>query len=150
MIAYYLLSLFAVAFAWLKGGHPERCAAMALLVVFGLAFFLEPVRVWNVLIGDAVLDVGLMLFFGWQALSRERWWLLVMTAVMMLTVLIHLAVFAVPTLGAYAEVSARVGLGIAMAVTLLIGTGERWLAGEVAVSRIGRGPARKTILAGEI
>ena len=32
-------------------------------------------------------------------------------------------------LGAYAEVSARVGLGIAMAVTLLIGTGERWLAG---------------------
>lgn len=137
-MAYYLLHLFAVVVAWLMGGHPERRGAVALLVAFGVSYLLPEVRMWNVFVDDAAMDVGLMLFFGWQALSRERWWPLVMTAMFMLTVLVHVAVFAVPTLGAYADVSARIGLGIAMALTLLIGTGERWLAGEVAVSRIVR------------
>jgi peptidoglycan/LPS O-acetylase OafA/YrhL len=118
----------------MKGGHPERLGAMALLAVFGISVFVPETRMWNVFLDDAAIDVGLALFFGWQAMNRDRWWPLVMTALMILTLLVHVAVFAAPSVGAYADVSARVGLGIAMAVTLLAGTAERWLAGERAVS----------------
>lgn len=134
IFAYYLLSLVAFAVAWMKGGHPERLGALALLAVFGVSAFLPEVRMWNVFLDDAAVDAGLALFFGWQAMKRDRWWPLVMTALMVLTLLVHIAVFAAPTVGAYADVSARVGLGIAMAGTLLAGTAERWLAGERAVS----------------
>ncbi len=134
IIAYYLLSLVAYVVAWMKGGHPERLGAMALLAVFGISVFVPETRMWNVFLDDAAIDVGLALFFGWQAMNRDRWWPLVMTALMILTLLVHVAVFAAPSVGAYADVSARVGLGIAMAVTLLAGTAERWLAGERAVS----------------
>lgn len=118
----------------MKGGHPERLGAMALLAAFGISAFLPDLRMWNVFLDDAAVDAGLALFFGWQAMKRDRWWPLVMTAVMILTMLVHVAAFAAPAVGAYADVSARVGLGIAMAVTLLAGTAERWLAGERAVS----------------
>lgn len=102
---------------------------------FGISLVIsDPVRMWNVAADDAAIDLGLALFFGWMAFSRARWWPLFMTAVMVLTVLVHLAMFVVPTMGAYADVSARIGLGIAMALALLGGTAERWLAGERAVS----------------
>jgi hypothetical protein len=42
--------------------------------------------------------------------------------------------FLIPTLEQYADISARIGLGILMALTLLAGVGERWLAGETAVA----------------
>ena len=70
--AYYLLSLIACVLAWTMGGHPERRGALALLAVFGISAFLPEVRMWNVFLDDAAVDVGLLLFFGWQALSRER------------------------------------------------------------------------------
>jgi uncharacterized membrane protein len=89
---------------------------------------------WNVAVSDAAIDLGLAFFFGWLALSRERWWPLFMTAAMVLTVLVHVAMFLVPTLGAHADVSARIGLGIVMGLGLLAGVAERWLAGELAVS----------------
>lgn len=150
MIAYYLLSLMACVLAWMMGGHPERRGALAFLVVFGITTFLPEVRMWNVFVDDAIIDVGLLLFFGWQALRRERWWPLVMTAVMMLTVLVHIAAFTVPTLDAYTDLSARVGLGLATALTLIAGVGERWLAGERAVSQIGRDRVREPVRVGEV
>jgi len=110
---------------------------MTLIVVFGVSFILQPVqqmRMWNVAVSDAAIDLGLALFFGWLALSRDRWWPLFMTAAMMLTVLVHLAMFLAPALGAYADVSARIGLGIVTGLCLLAGVAERWLAGEHAVS----------------
>lgn len=128
------MCLAAVVVAWLKGGDTERLGAVAFVVVFGLSFFLPPVRMWNMSVGEAALDLGLALFFGWLALSRERWWPLVMTAVMALTVLVHIVMFLSPGMGVYAEVSARIGLGIAMALALLVGSAERWMAGEFAVS----------------
>lgn len=134
MAAYYLLCLIAVVAAWLKGGHVERQGAAAMLIVFAAGFVLHPIRMWNVHVGDALLDVGMMLFFGWLALNRDRWWTLVMTAVMALTVLVHVAALLVPEMDHYSELSARVGLGILAALTLLSGVMERWLAGERAVS----------------
>lgn len=123
-----------MALAWLKGGHPERVGAAALIVGFGLGFIVHPWRLSDVYIGDAVLDVALTGLFGWMALGGDRWWPLVMTGVMALTVLVHGAAFAVPTLTPYADVSARIGLGMLTALTLLAGVGERWLAGEPPAS----------------
>ena len=117
---------------------------MAILVAFGTSFIIaEPLRMWNVAVDDAAIDLGLALFFGWMALNRARWWPLFMTAVMVLTVLVHVAMFVVPTTDAYADVSARIGLGIAMALALLAGTAERWLAGEQAVSEQGAWARRR-------
>lgn len=141
LAAYYLLCLVAVVVAWLKGGHVERLAAAVMLVAFAVSFLLPSMRMWNVYFDHAVRDVGVMLFFGWLAVSRDRWWPLAMTAVMALTVLVHVSIFLVPGLGAYAEISARIGLGILMALVLLAGAGERWLAGERAVSDLRGGRA---------
>lgn len=143
MAIYYLLMLAAVALAWLKGGHPERLGAAALLVVFGLSFPVHTVRLWNVHIGDAVLDVATALLFGWMAVTGNRWWPLAMTGVMTLTVTVHVVAFAVPTMSQYADVSARVGLGMLTALTLMAGVGERWLAGEAAASADARWRRRK-------
>jgi hypothetical protein len=136
--AYYLITLIAVAVAWLKGGHPERLGATVILILFAASFVLHPIRMWNVHLGDAAMDLTMMLIFAWMALTRNRWWPLAMTAVMALTVMVHVAMFLVPTLTEYADISARVGLGILMSLTLLIGTGERWLSGERAVSGTAR------------
>ena len=105
-----------------------------MLITFAASFLLPTMRMWNVYFDHAVRDVGITFFFGWLALSRNRWWPLAMTAVLALTVLVHVSIFMVPSLGEYAEVSARIGLGILMALVLLAGVGERWLAGEKPVS----------------
>jgi hypothetical protein len=134
LAAYYLLCLIAVVVGWLKGGHVERLGAAVILIVFAASFPLHPLRMWNVHVGDAAMDVAVMLFFGWLALRSERWWPLAMTAIMALTVMVHISIFLVPGLGEYAEMSARIGLGTLMALALLAGVGARWLAGEPAVS----------------
>ena len=119
----------------------ERLAAAVMLVAFAVSFLLPSMRMWNVYFDHAVRDVGIMLFFGWLSVSRDRWWPLAMTAVMALTVLVHVSIFMVPSMGEYAEVSARIGLGILMALVLMAGVGERWLAGERPVSDLRGGRA---------
>ncbi len=123
-----------MSLAWLKGGHPERFGATILILVFGLSFIGHPWRLWNVHVFDAAFDVATTLVFGWMAATGRRWWPLAMTGVMALTVLVHVAAFADPTMSRYADISARIGLGILMGLTLLAGVGERWLAGEAPVS----------------
>lgn len=132
LIAYYVLSGAAIAALWVKGGHPERKAAGLMVLVFPISFLTHPWRMGNVLVGDAALDVVMTLVFGWWAFTQDRWWLLVTTGVMALTVLVHASMFLLPGLEAYSDLSARVGLGILMSLTLLAGPGERWLAGERA------------------
>ncbi len=115
---------------WLKGGHPERLAAGLMALVFPVSYLTHPLRIGNVMVGDAGLDLAITLFFAWLALTRERWWPLFMTGVMVLTMLVHASMFLMPHLEAYSDLSARVGLGILSALTLLVGAFERWLAGE--------------------
>ena len=122
--------------AWLKGGHPERLGAMAILVVFAGSYLTHPLRVGAFYAGDAAIDVALTAFFVWMSLTRDRWWPLLMSAVMALTLLVYVASLSVPGVGPYAVISARIGLGILTALTLLAGPVERWLAGEQPVSRI--------------
>lgn len=116
--------------AWFKGGQSERFAAAVLLIVFALSSLFPHVRNWNVDVADAVLDLTLTAVLARQAMTGNRWWPLAATAVMALTLMVHAAMFAVPTMSAYTDHSARIGLGIMLALTLMAGVGERWLAGE--------------------
>lgn len=133
LVAYYLLLLAAVVLAWVRGGHPERLGAAMLTATFALASLAPPHRMWNVDVGDAALDLILTGLFAWQALTGRRWWPLAATAVMTLTLMVHGSMFMVPEMSPYTDVSARIGLGILLALSLMAGVGERWLAGERAV-----------------
>lgn len=134
LAAYYVLSLIAVVAAWTKGGHPERLGAVATIMVFAVSFYTHELRVDGFYVGDAAVDLVLTAFFVWMALTRDRWWPLVMSGIMGLTLLVYVTALLVPDLSAYAVMSARIGLGILSMLTLLAGAGERWLSGEPAVS----------------
>jgi hypothetical protein len=134
LAAYYLLTLAAVVAAWLKGGHPERLGAAATVIAFAVSFLTHALRVGDFYAGDAVIDLLLTAFFIWMAVTRDRWWPLFMAASMGLTMVVYISALVVPEIGPYAVISARIGLGILGALTLLAGTGERWLAGEPATS----------------
>jgi hypothetical protein len=132
LIAYYVLSWAAIGALWLKGGRPERLTAGLMVLVFPVSYFLHPLRMGPVMVGDAALDIAMTVFFAWLALTRERWWPLVMTGTMVLTLLVHAAMLLMPHLDTYSDISARIGLGILSSLILLAGAGERWLAGERA------------------
>ncbi len=134
LAAYYVLSVLAVLAAWMKGGPPERLGALATLVVFAVSFWTHELRIGQFFAGDAVADVVFTGFVVWMAMTRDRWWPLIMSGIMALTLLVYLAALIVPGIGPYAVMSARVGLGILTMLTLLAGVLERWLAGEPPVS----------------
>lgn len=121
------------ALAWLKGGHTERFGVMVLVVAY-IVSFAPPVMIGQLHAVHAFEDALLMFVFGWLALKRDRWWPLIMTATMVLTVLVHLSMVLVPELDRRADIAARLGLGVLTTLSLLIGVVERWLAGERPVS----------------
>jgi len=126
----------AMIVGWLKGGRPERITVAMLLL--SQLVFLHPSfdwRIGDIYIDSAIEDALWSLFFGWLAFRSDRWWPLVITATMALTMLIHILTI-VTDISWDAAVSARVGLGLLTYVTLLAGVSERWLAGEAAGSDI--------------
>lgn len=134
-VAYFLYSA-AVILCWLRGGRPERlCAGLMLWSHLALGPTLR-VNIGDVYIDTIVEDALLFLVFGWLALRSERWWPLVATAAMVLTLVVHACTIWTDISWA-AAVSARVGLAILEYVALLAGVAERWMAGETPVSRIG-------------
>ena len=137
------MTLLAVVAAWLKGGHPERLGALTTGVVFGVSFYTHDLRVGTFYAGDAVVDLLMTVFFVWLALTKDRWWALVMCGTMVLTLLVYVSALVVPGLGPYAVMSARIGLGILSSLALAAGPIERWLAGEAPVSAGGRWLPRK-------
>ena len=139
-----MLCLIAVVVAWLKGGHPERFGAVTTIVVFAVSFITHELRVGTFYAGDAVVDVLMTAVFVWLAFTSDRWWALIMSAIMALTLLVYVTALVVPELSPYAVVSARIGLGIQCSLALLCGAGERWLAGERAVSDEGVWRSRAT------
>jgi hypothetical protein len=132
-IFYYSFSLLVFALAWLKGGHAERFGVTVLIIAW-IVSFAPPLMIGRLHADHAVEDVLLMLVFGWLALKGDRWWPLVMTAAMALTVLVHVSMVLVPDLDRRADVAARLGLGVLTSLSLLLGVFERWLAGERPVS----------------
>lgn len=132
-------------FAWLKGGHPERFGVVATLTwtAVGIAMATEylPARmvrftVEGIPVFEISVDLALLAVFVWMALRGSRWWPFAASAVMTLSVFVYLATALVPGFDRRAEISAHLGLLLALDLALLGAVGERWLAGEVAASRL--------------
>lgn len=83
---------------------------------------------------SAAQDFALMMIFGWMALRGDRWWPIVVTASLTLSVLARVIGMLNPDLSVYATLSAVLGFWILIYVVVLAGVGERWLAGEKPVS----------------
>lgn len=116
--------------AWLKGGRPERFAAGVFVMSYLVSWLAVPLRIGEHHVGDAMIDAVLTVIFGALALKGDRWWPFAMTAIMVLTLMVHLSLFLAPELTARDDISARIGLGVLMVSTLLLGVFERWLSGE--------------------
>jgi hypothetical protein len=128
------LTVLAVALGWLKGGRPEREAVAVLIVGCFVSNLLFYVRIRNFSVGDAIGDTILLAGFGWLALRRDRWWLLVVFAIQLLVMVIHLTVVLTPAISARTDISARWGLLALLLSVMSAGVLERRLAGEIPVS----------------
>lgn len=143
-----IVSWVAFALVWLKGGHAERFGVAVLLSGALIEIFFVHWQIGELEVGIATTQAVLLLIFGRLAFSSDRWWPLAVTGCLMLIMTVHLLTV-LTSLSFYAAMSARVGLWLLLHVILLAGVAERWLAGEQAVSRIGRHRARDAVQAGE-
>ena len=118
---------------WLRGGHTERLAVAVLFWDFALARATAGMPGAHDLVG--VSECAMALIFFWIALKSPRWWTLVASAALALCALVFVLEWTTLDLSTYAAISARLGLWYLIHLSLLAGVGERWLAGEEAVSR---------------
>jgi hypothetical protein len=132
------ITVTTIALAWCRGGHPERLGAAAILIWVATSVttpdWLHDIVLGNVSVFEAALELVLLAVFLRMAMKGQRWWPFAATAVMTLSVMVYLAQFLVAGLDRRAEISAHVGLTIALNLTLLAGVFERWLAGEPPAS----------------
>lgn len=127
----------AFALGWLRGGHPERFGVAVLLSGALIEIFIVHWQIGELEVGIAGVQTVLLLIFGRMALTSDRWWPLAVTGCLALVIIVHLLTV-LTSMSFVAAMSARVGLWLLLHVILLAGVAERWLAGERAVSRIGR------------
>lgn len=138
-IFYLVFSLVAFALAWLRGGHPERAAAAALIVTFIASYILYPLRLGELRLGEPLADLVLLAVLIRLSLKYDRWSLLALTGFMALTMVVHVAVLVSQGgIGPRTDIAARWGLGVLMICALIGGVIERWLAGERPVSEVAR------------
>lgn len=139
-LAALFLTVTTIAVAWARGGHPERMGAAAILIWVTISVatpdWLHSIVLGDVSIFEAALELGLLVVFLGMAMKGRRWWPFAASAVMTLSVMVYLAQFLVADLDRRAEISAHVGLTIALNLTLLVGVFERWLAGEPPASEM--------------
>ncbi|RYG17612.1 MAG: hypothetical protein EON96_06455 [Caulobacteraceae bacterium] len=138
---FLLVSLAVFATAWLRGGHTERAGVVILVAAYVAAVMAYPVTLNGFRLGEAVIDVLVLVAFVWLALRRDRWWTFGAAACAALTMVAHAMVLLTPDLQLHhvrADVAARWGIGLLMVVCLAAGVLERWMAGEIAVSQQAR------------
>lgn len=132
------ITMATILIAWIKGGHPERLGACAILIWMATSIatpaWLDDVMVGDVPLFEVARELALLVVFVRMALKGGRWWPFNASAVMVLSVLVYLARAFLPDLDRRAEISAHVGLIVALDIVMLVGVGERWLAGERPVS----------------
>lgn len=125
---FYLVSTFVIwALAWWKGAEPERLGVLVLVFNYGAGGLLAPTDLWWVLPAN---DGALLAVLLWMSLRYDRWWILAASAAQVLLMLVHVSVLGDPTLDMRVYVGSRWIFGILGLYALLIGVGERWLAGE--------------------
>jgi len=136
VLLYLLVTVAALAVAWLKGGHPERLGAAVWLGAWLLASPMNHLRAGDLRWAVALVDLAALAAFLWLALRYERWWPLGVSACLVLTVAVHLASLLTAEMTPLGEASAQLGPG--MLATLVLGAGafERWLAGEAPASAL--------------
>jgi len=136
VIAAYATGYLALIAGWMKGGHPERFGAAALICD---ALFTAIVHGSAVAAPAAAASTfAATLVVLWLALRSGRWWPFVAGASMVLSALVSVLRWGGAGLSEHAAESAHVGLWILIYLALLAGVAERWMAGEAPVSRIGR------------
>lgn len=137
-IAAQVIAWMAILGAWWKGGRIERLAAVVLAcdyVVSGLVSRLPLPHAHEIAMGTELLTT---LIFLWLAFRGDRWWLMAAAGALVLCSLTGVVGMAHPGVSYYAAASAQIGFWIVVYLSLLAGVGERWLAGEQAVSRLDR------------
>lgn len=127
----FLLALPPViAAAWFGGGRQERMTTGIVLVAIAFSGLLDGWRIGRSQTGAALCDLVLFLVLLYLALSRDRWWLLVVAATQGLVVTAHLALVLRPDLTSMENLAAVNVFYILGLLGLLGGVIERWLAGE--------------------
>ncbi len=138
---YLLVSLGVFTLAWLRGGHTERAGVGIMVAAYLASFAAQGITLREFRVGEAAVDLIVLLAFVWLALRRDRWWTLAASAVCALTMVAHAAIFLTPDLQQQhirMDVAGRWGLGVFLILCMAGGVVERWMAGEPAVSGTAR------------
>ncbi|WP_332658035.1 hypothetical protein [Brevundimonas sp.] len=126
------LGMAAYAVAWIWGGRTERFAAAVMLLHFAVAA-MSIIYGWEgagLYLPRTIADYVRLLIFGWLCLRSDRWWPLLMTAALVLMVVAEVVGLNNPEIAQWGVVSAQIGFGYIVDLTLLLSVCERWLAGE--------------------
>ena len=141
VLATHVLAWTAFVVAIAAGGRTERLAGLILLADYlaSALIFSQALPAGRVIAAstEAIAIVAIL----WQAFQRDRWWLLVAAASLVLSGLTGLIAVLTPDIDRYELLSAQVGQWMIVYLALAAGTGERWLAGEAAPGS--RWPPRK-------
>ena len=122
--------LGAYAVAWTWGGRAERFAAGLSLLYCLCSSMTYTWEVGGFHLASFIENCVRLLIFGWLCFRSNRWWLFVMTVAIALKVLVVVIALFHPALSAVEAMSAEVGLGYLVDLTLLLSPLERRLAGE--------------------
>lgn len=132
--AFFLyLSLGAFFVGWVFGGHPERRGVMVILIAMILSVVFEEVGSDRVRWAVILIDFGLFVYLAMMALRIDRWWLMLATAMLVLTMVAHAAMFLDPNLSLRVNIATRWVFGVVAVIALALGAVERKLSGEPSV-----------------
>jgi hypothetical protein len=129
------LGLVAYAVAWVWGGRAERFAAGVLLACCLLSFITYKWEIGGFHPASFAENCARLLIFGWLCLRSDRWWTFVITAALALILLVDVLALLDPDFSVMEAMSAQVGLGYVIDLTLLFSVFERWLADEAPAGR---------------
>jgi len=130
VLFYLLVSIAVIALAWFRGGHPERLGVGIWLVGWMLAMVSNEVRLGDVRVVVALIDLVTLAAYLWLGSRYDRWWPLGASACLMLILAVHLSAALPSGITPFGEASAQLGLGLLLALIHGAGVVERWMAGE--------------------
>lgn len=137
MWAGFWLGAVTYPVAWFWGGRLERFGA-ALMIIYSVILIMNFILTWEiggVYLTGRIANCVRLLIFGWVCFRSNRWWPFLMTAAMGLMVVVDVVGLLDPAVSPRDAASARIGLGYLVDLALLLGVGERMLAGEAPASR---------------